>query len=66
MAGSADLNRGKRSGEEIDMDDGPLSKESGSHKQPGFPTKSTKYSLKQIKEWHYHIDTSCIRTFNVD
>lgn len=54
MAGSTDLNRGKRNGEEIDMEDGPLSMESGSHKQPGFPTKSTIYSLKQVNECNYH------------
>lgn len=46
MVGSTGFNLGKRSGEEIEMDDGPLSKESGSHKEPGFPIKSTKYSLK--------------------
>ena len=45
VIGSADL-RGKRNGEEIEMVEGPLSEESGSHKQPGFPTKSTRYSLK--------------------
>ena len=46
MAGSDAFNRGKRSGDEIEMDDGPLSNESGSRKEPGFPTKSIKYSLK--------------------
>ena len=46
MVGSTDLIRGKRNGEEIEMEEGPLSKESGSHKQPGIPTKSTRYSLK--------------------
>ena len=49
MAGSTDLNCGKRNGEQIEMEDGPLSKESGSHKQPGFPTRSTKYSLQHKK-----------------
>jgi hypothetical protein len=43
---SVDLIRGKRNGEEIEMEEGPLSKESGSHKKPGLPTKSTRYSLK--------------------
>lgn len=32
MAGSTGFSRGKRKGEEIEMDDGPLSTESGSHK----------------------------------
>lgn len=45
MVGSAGLSRGKRKGEENEMEDGPLSKESGSDKFPGFPIKSTRYSL---------------------
>lgn len=47
MAGSAGFSRGNRNGEEIKMEDGPLSKESGSYKQPGLPIKSTRYSLKR-------------------
>ena len=43
--GSTCLNLGKHNGEEIDMEDGPFNKESGSHKHPGFPIKSTRYSL---------------------
>lgn len=32
MVRSARLSRGKRNGEDIEMEEGPLSKESGSHK----------------------------------
>jgi hypothetical protein len=32
MVGSTGLSLGKRNGEEIEMEEGPLSKESGSHK----------------------------------
>jgi hypothetical protein len=32
MVGSTGLSRGKRNGEEIEMEEGPLTKESGSHK----------------------------------
>lgn len=46
MLVSTGLDRGKRNGEEIEMEAGPLSKESGSHKHPGLPTKSTRYSLQ--------------------
>jgi len=42
---SAGLSLGKRKGEQNEMEDGPLSKESGSDKCPGFPIKSTRYSL---------------------
>nr|GMD83436.1 hypothetical protein ACMD2_23844 [Ipomoea batatas]GMD88122.1 hypothetical protein ACMD2_23844 [Ipomoea batatas] len=41
IRGSTCLNLGKRNGEEIAMEDGPFSIESGSHKHPGIPTKST-------------------------
>lgn len=47
MLASTGLDCGKRKGEEIAMEDGPLSKESGSHKHPGFPTKSITDSLKK-------------------
>lgn len=45
VVGSTSLNLGNRNGEEIEIEDGPLSEESGSHKHPGFPIKSTRYSL---------------------
>lgn len=45
IVGSTCLYLGKRKGEGIEMEDGPLIKESGSHKTPGLPTKSTRYSL---------------------
>lgn len=41
------LYRGKRSGDEIEMEDGPFSKESGLCKLPGLPIKSTRNSLYQ-------------------
>lgn len=46
---SDDLNLGRRKGEEIEIDEGPLSRESGSYKDPGFAIKSTKYSLTRNK-----------------
>lgn len=45
MIDSIGFSLGNRNGEEIEMDDGPLSKESGSHKQPGLPIRSMRYSL---------------------
>jgi len=45
MAGSTCPNLGRRNGEEIEMEDGPLSNEFGSDKHPGSRIKSTKYSL---------------------
>jgi hypothetical protein len=45
IAVSAGLSLGKRKGEQNEMEAGPLSKESGSHNCPGFPIKSTRYSL---------------------
>lgn len=44
---STEENIGRRRGEQIDMEDGPLRTESGSDKDPGFPIKSIKYSLPQ-------------------
>lgn len=44
--GSTCLNLGKHNGEEIEMEDGPFNKESGSQNSPGFPIKSTRYSLQ--------------------
>lgn len=45
MAGSTCPNLGRRNGEGIEMEDGPLSNEFGSYKHPGSRIKSTKYSL---------------------
>lgn len=42
---SRGLDRGNRNGDEMQMEDGPFSKELGSDRHPGFPTRSTKYSL---------------------
>lgn len=46
---STEANIGRRRGEQIDTEDGPLSTESGSDKNPGFPIKSIKYSLQKKK-----------------
>lgn len=43
--GSTCLKRGNLNGEEIEIVEGPFNKESGSHRHPGFPTKSTRSSL---------------------
>lgn len=45
IAGSTCPNLGRRNGEEIEMEDRPLSNEFGSDKYPGSRIKSTRYSL---------------------
>lgn len=40
---------GGRNGDEMDIDDRPFKRESGSDKKPGFPIKSIRYSLSWLK-----------------